>query len=81
MKRILVLTLSLVLIFTASCGNKRPDLASQRDDKTTRQDIENFNVKKSIDHLKKNSDNFVKDVRSFKTKKQNPKRRVSEVPE
>jgi len=77
MKRILVLTLSLVLIFTASCGKKRPDLASQRDDKTTRQDIENFNVKKSIDHLKKNSDNFVKDVRSYKTKKQNPKRRVS----
>ena len=54
MKKILVLTLSVLLIFTASCSKKRPDLASKRDDKTTKQDIENFNTKNSIKELKKN---------------------------
>ena len=71
MKKILVLTLSVLLIFTASCGKKRPDLASKRDDKTTKQDIENFNTKNSIKELKKNSDKFLKDVQSFKTNKTN----------
>ncbi len=73
MKKILVLTLSVLLIFTASCGKKRPDLASKRDDKTTKQDIENFNVKKSITELKKNSDKFLEDVKSLKSNKKNKK--------
>ena len=60
MKKILVLTLSVLLIFTASCGKKRPDLASKRDDKTTKQDIENFNTKNSIKELKKNLETMLK---------------------
>lgn len=77
MKKILVLTLSLFLIFTASCGKKRPDMAYKSKDKVTKQDIENFNVKKSVTELKKNSEKFLKDVRSFKSKKKTKlKRRI-----
>lgn len=77
MRKIFVLTLSVLLIFTASCGKKRPDMASKRDDKTTKQDIENFDVKNSIKELKKNSDEFLKQVNSFKSKKKaTSKRRI-----
>jgi len=68
MKRILIFAFSLLLIFTASCGKKRPDMAYKDKDKTTKQDIENFNVKKSIEELKKNSDNFFNDAQSFRSK-------------
>jgi type IV pilus assembly protein PilQ len=77
MKKILVLTLSLFLIFTASCGKKRPDMAYKSKDKVTKQDIENFDVKKSITELKKNSDQFVKDAKSFKSVTKKSSRRVS----
>ena len=77
MKKILVLTLSLFLIFTASCGKKRPDMAYKSKDKVTNQDIENFNVKKSITELKKNSDQFAKDAKSFKSVTKKSSRRVS----
>jgi len=77
MKKILVLTLSLFLIFTASCGKKRPDMAYKSKDKVTKQDIENFDVKKSITELKKNSDQFAKDAKSFKSVTKKSSRRVS----
>jgi len=77
MRKILVLTLSLLLVFTASCGKKRPDMAYKDKEKITKQDIENFNVKKSITELKKNSDQFVKDAKSFRSKsKPTLKRRI-----
>lgn len=77
MRKIIILTLSVLLIFTTSCGKKRPDMASKRDDKTTKQDIENFDVKNSIKELKKNSDEFLKQVNSFKSKKKtSSKRRI-----
>jgi len=77
MKKILVLTLSLFLIFTVSCGKKRPDMAYKSKDKVTKQDIENFDVKKSITELKKNSDQFAKDAKSFKSVTKKSSRRVS----
>ena len=77
MRKILVLTLSLLLVFTASCAKKRPDMAYKDKEKTTKQDIENFNVKKSITELKKNSDQFAKDAKSFRSKsKPTSKRRI-----
>ena len=77
MRKILVLTLSLLLVFTASCGKKRPDMAYKDKEKITKQDIENFNVKKSITELKKNSDQFAKDAKSFRSKsKPTSKRRI-----
>ena len=78
MKKISVYILSLILLLPISCGKERPDMAYKRKDKTTKQDIETFNMKNSAKEFKKVSKKFLDDTQSLNTNtnKKKEKRRI-----